>query len=83
MVSLLVGNFVEFAKSTPTNIYSGGVICLLTDFKNNDFHLGRRITRTIIDMGGYNSISGNYIHIDKNGDSQVIGITKRCYVLPY
>ena len=31
---------------------------------------GRRITQTIINMGGYQSISGNYIHIDKNGDSQ-------------
>ena len=36
------------------------------------FILGRRITQTIIDMGGYQSISGNYIHIDTNGDSQVI-----------
>merc|ERR1719322_302896 len=31
---------------------------------------GRQITQTIIEMGGYQSISGNYIHIDKNGDSQ-------------
>ena len=25
-------------------------------------------------MGGYQSISGNYIHIDKNGDSQVFHV---------
>ena len=31
---------------------------------------GGRITKTIIDMGGYNSISGNYIRIDSNGDSE-------------
>ena len=39
--------------------------------KNFRYDLGRRITQTIIEMGGYQSISGNYIHIDKNGDSQV------------
>lgn len=31
---------------------------------------GSRITQTIIDMGGYQSISGNYIRIDSNGDSE-------------
>ena len=31
---------------------------------------GTQITDTIIEMGGYNSISGNYIRIDKNGDSE-------------
>ena len=31
---------------------------------------GKRITQTIIQMGGYNSISGNYIRIDGNGDSE-------------
>lgn len=31
---------------------------------------GTRITQTIIDMGGYQSISGNYIRIDANGDSE-------------
>jgi len=31
---------------------------------------GARLTQTIIEMGGYNSISGNYIRIDKNGDSE-------------
>ena len=31
---------------------------------------GGRITRTIIAMGGYQSISGNYIRIDSSGDSE-------------
>ena len=31
---------------------------------------GSKITQTIIKMGGYNSISGNYIRIDRNGDSE-------------
>ena len=31
---------------------------------------GKRITQTIIKMGGYHSISGNYIRIDRNGDSE-------------
>ena len=31
---------------------------------------GERITRTIIAMGGYQSISGNYIRIDSSGDSE-------------
>ena len=31
---------------------------------------GSRITQTIITMGGYQSISGNYIKIDSNGDSE-------------
>ena len=31
---------------------------------------GRGITETIINMGGYKSISGNYIKIDSNGDSE-------------
>ena len=31
---------------------------------------GTRITNTIIDMGGYDSISGNYIRIDSSGDSE-------------
>ena len=31
---------------------------------------GQRITKTIIAMGGYESISGNYIRIDSNGDSE-------------
>ena len=31
---------------------------------------GTRITNAIIAMGGYQSISGNYIRIDKNGDSE-------------
>jgi hypothetical protein len=31
---------------------------------------GARITQTIINMGGYQSISGNYIRIDLNGDSE-------------
>ena len=31
---------------------------------------GKRITRTIIGMGGYKSISGNYLRIDSNGNSE-------------
>lgn len=31
---------------------------------------GREITENIIRMGGYKSISGNYIRIDENGDSE-------------
>ena len=31
---------------------------------------GQRITKTIIAMGGYESISGNFIRIDSNGDSE-------------
>ena len=31
---------------------------------------GRRITKTIIGMGGYQSVSGNYIRIDSSGDSE-------------
>ena len=31
---------------------------------------GREITNTIIKMGGYKSISGNYIKIDSNGYSE-------------
>ena len=31
---------------------------------------GTRITQTIIAMGGYESISGNYIRIDSSGDSE-------------
>lgn len=31
---------------------------------------GRLITQRIIKMGGYKSISGNYIKIDSNGDSE-------------
>ena len=31
---------------------------------------GRGITETIIKMGGYKSISGNYIKIDSNGYSE-------------
>ena len=31
---------------------------------------GTRITKTIIGMGGYQSVSGNYIRIDSSGDSE-------------
>ena len=31
---------------------------------------GREITNNIIKMGGYKSISGNYIHIDATGNSE-------------
>ena len=31
---------------------------------------GTRITKTIIGMGGYQSVSGNYIRIDASGDSE-------------
>ncbi len=31
---------------------------------------GRAITDAIIRMGGYDSISGNYVRIDENGDSE-------------
>ena len=31
---------------------------------------GQRISKTIIAMGGYESISGNFIRIDSNGDSE-------------
>jgi guanylate cyclase len=34
------------------------------------FVSGREITKAIIRMGGYQSISGNFIRIDQNGDSE-------------
>ena len=34
-------------------------------------------------MGGYQSISGNYIHIDKHGDSQVFYVLLLSNVLTH
>lgn len=43
---------------------------VLRAYSREYFGKGRAITEAIIRMGGYQSISGNFIRIDENGDSE-------------